>query len=63
MIHAIEILRRGKRQLYVLQAVNGNVTAPVNGLHYRTIEAAQAAAKALGITIERTGTHYEVIGK
>lgn len=63
MYFAIEIIGYGKNRKYCIKKVNpnDNVIYPVNGRAYRTLDAAQRAAKELGVDIERIGDCWEII--
>ena len=60
MYYAIEIIA-GRH--YTIRRVNGNSVEPTNGIAYKSLEAAQAAAREMGYQIKIVGDIWQIIGK
>ena len=60
MYYAIEII--GGRH-YTIKRVTENSVEPTNRIAYRSLEAAKAAAKEMGIEIKTIGDIWQIIDK
>ena len=60
MYYAIEIIA-GRH--YTIRRVIGNSDEPTNRIAYRSLEAAQAAAKEMGVEIKAIGDIWQIIDK
>jgi len=58
-MYAIQVIGYGKKTHYSLRDVIGGTSYPISK-PYRTLEAAQAEADRLGITVEKIGDVYEI---
>lgn len=62
MKYVIEIVGAGKRRRYIIkQTPHKGLLIPVDGRQYKTLEAAQDAAAALGLTISAIGDLYDIL--